>query len=606
MDPHPDLPSVPFSPYEAQSKLKSGEKPPMSVADMTSDLARRAYDHLAETLPNKPLSDHEAALRALLGAFSDGLEGKLEHGLHLASLDPGMGKSMAVSSFLTTWCDLGLQPTGSVLIAVASYAEIHAYIERLGSLADRIGVFVSERAEKDFQSLVTDPQDAPILFTTQQMIKSRSRRTLFKSCPEFHHRGSPRSLLIWDESMDPGDWKVVRLDEVHALPRAVRSRSKPLLEAVQHFQRQLAEAHAGPIDVPEELKAPISFVGLDRETGATLRSLQSMAGQQAYLHHQEDGDHILTFEGATLPDDFSPVVLLDASGRVRETYRLWEKHRGGLHRLPAAPRDYSNLTVHVWQRASGKLELLKEESRYDIAREIVALINSRKTDEWLIVHDKARDDLFENVRGRLKHGGHPEMVRHVRGLTWGRHKADNSFRQIRNVILVGQTHYPPGAYVALAYAAMGRPPRSPSELDMAALRWGELQHQVLQAVCRGAVRNGGSEPCNAYVICMPSSQAKDRLRETFPGATVVDWKLDQAVLDEKQQMALEFLLSRFADPAVEKVPKSEVVAYIGVPSANFGGRIVSKGSFKEALDHFGFAAGHHDFVRVGDRPASDW
>ena len=55
----------------------------------------------------------------------------------------------------------------------------------------------------------------------------------------------------------------------------------------------------------------------------------------------------------TLPAGLAPMVVLDASGRVRETYRQWEENRGGLTRLSPAPKSYRNLTVHCWSTGGG-------------------------------------------------------------------------------------------------------------------------------------------------------------------------------------------------------------------------------------------------------------
>ena len=56
----------------------------------------------------------------------------------------------------------------------------------------------------------------------------------------------------------------------------------------------------------------------------------------------------------TLPKDLAPLIIADASGRVRETYRQMAKGRENLVFLKTAPKRYDNLTIHVWQRGGGK------------------------------------------------------------------------------------------------------------------------------------------------------------------------------------------------------------------------------------------------------------
>jgi hypothetical protein len=65
------------------------------------------------------------------------------------------------------------------------------------------------------------------------------------------------------------------------------------------------------------------------------------------------GNTVLDYH-ETLPEGLAPMVVLDASGRVRETYSQWEENRGGLTRLTAAPKRYDNLTVHRWRTGGGK------------------------------------------------------------------------------------------------------------------------------------------------------------------------------------------------------------------------------------------------------------
>ena len=51
----------------------------------------------------------------------------------------------------------------------------------------------------------------------------------------------------------------------------------------------------------------------------------------------------------TIPSDLAPMVILDASGRCRHTYRLMEEEwRENLVRLKEVCKDYSNLEINVW------------------------------------------------------------------------------------------------------------------------------------------------------------------------------------------------------------------------------------------------------------------
>ena len=76
----------------------------------------------------------------------------------------------------------------------------------------------------------------------------------------------------------------------------------------------------------------------------------------------DNGNTLLEYV-ETLSPDIAPLLVLDASARVRETYRLWSQHRGGLVSLPSAKKDYSPLTVHVWNAGGGKRTFWKNKTR---------------------------------------------------------------------------------------------------------------------------------------------------------------------------------------------------------------------------------------------------
>src|SRR3546814_4443071 len=78
--------------------------------------------------------------------------------------------------------------------------------------------------------------------------------------------------------------------------------------------------------------------------------LQGLAGRQAVTVNGGSKGLYLSGGGSPLPEDFAPALILDASGRVRETYKAMEAI-GLLLRLPATPTDYSRLTLHHWDRA---------------------------------------------------------------------------------------------------------------------------------------------------------------------------------------------------------------------------------------------------------------
>lgn len=557
-------------------------------------------EDLLRTLPQAPSAQHKAALRSLLEAFEKGLTGRLDPGFHLSSLDPGMGKSTAVISFLKAWKAAGFQPAGSVLLAVASIKEIEDYVRGADLSGPDLGVLTADKGTNSRGCPEDQHAQAPIIITTQQMVRKRTRNRTLGGLAELQFHGARRSLVIWDESLDIDEWSVVRLDDIAAIPRAVRSSDPDYVEKAMALWDQLRGHDEGPVTVPEDLKTTVRK-GFDSATKETVRKLSDMAGGQAYLHKQDDGDHLLVEDSTSLPDDLSPLVILDASGRVRETYRLWKEHRGDLHRLPEAARDYGDLTVHVWQRASGKGTLEDPRDRADIQREVASVIERHEGD-WLLVHHKSREDMVEAIRARVG----KELGTNIEAINWGRHRASNAHRHVDQVATLGQLHYSPGTYLALACGAAGKMPKDRADLRLLDVQWGELQHHLLQAVCRTAIRKGDGTPCHAFVVCSQSSQAIDRIRATFPGATVVEWELEKINLNALQKAAIDYLRERFADTEVAQVSKSEVRMAIGARADHFSRDILGAKDFKGALDYYGWATSHHAFIRQPDRPRLSW
>lgn len=72
------------------------------------------------------------AVTALLDTLETGLSGGLNPAYYLSAIDPGIGKTLAVSMFLKAWKDLGYQPGSSVLIGVSRLSEIEAYVRTSG------------------------------------------------------------------------------------------------------------------------------------------------------------------------------------------------------------------------------------------------------------------------------------------------------------------------------------------------------------------------------------------------------------------------------------------------------------------------------------------
>lgn len=128
------------------------------------------------------------------------------------------------------------------------------------------------------------------------------------------------------------------------------------------------------------------------------------------------GKAMITYR-PTMPDDLRPLVVLDASGRVRDAYGSIERHWGILTRLRPAVKDYSPLNVHLWSTSGGKSAF--EAKLPELANGIAATIRTKPDEQWLAVVHKTGGkikDVEKAVRRQLRGsvGDNPHVI------TWGR------------------------------------------------------------------------------------------------------------------------------------------------------------------------------------------
>src|SRR5262249_26043678 len=103
---------------------------------------------------------------------------------------------------------------------------------------------------------------------------------------------------------------------------------------------------------------------------------------------RKDGNHktVIDYENS-LPSDLKPVLVLDASARIRRMYHHWSNGRGDLTWLMEAPKQYHNLTAHIWPRGGGH-QTITDDAKV-IVEGVAKTIETKPNEEWLVVHHKA-------------------------------------------------------------------------------------------------------------------------------------------------------------------------------------------------------------------------
>ncbi|MCC6856576.1 MAG: hypothetical protein IT189_11020 [Microbacteriaceae bacterium] len=541
-----------------------------------------------------PSTDMWTAIRAVARCLEDQANGEAPDSIFVSSLDPGVGKTQTVVQFLRVLLASPQHEDVAVIVCVSRRAQIKAIVRDAGLDRSDFAVLTTPTPDENLNDLGRpDREMARVLFTTHQMVLKRSAGRDFGEVEDFQYRGQPREVRIWDEAILPGECLTVSEYQVAALLDPLSRLSPGLAADLKCLFLTIDEtANGSIIELPSlsdqhgisEAAAVAALQEKSRDGhAAAVRQLWSLFGRSVTV--RKDGatrTTVLDYK-ETLPNGVGPLLVLDASARLRHTYALWEDERGGIVRLPSATKDYANLTIHVWDRGGGKDSFRKHGS--ELIDAIVSTILRKPDERWLVIHHKnvTERPFGEHVRGLLPPSAQVEF------LHWGAHDATNEFADIPNVILAGTLYYPASYHEALGRLCAARPsstgPFGSDELRRVEL--GEHRNLILQSICRGAIRksiNGGCPPTDAYIIASARSGIRASLSEVFPGSSVVSWRPKGRVLSGKVKAAVEYLEERFAEDPTADVLANDVMRAIGITDhPNFRRTIMKHVEFGPAL-----------------------
>jgi hypothetical protein len=531
------------------------------------------------------------AIEALAERLEAMAEERCEPWFYLSSLDPGVGKTQTIIHFLKALLASAKHAHVGVIVCMFSINEIIRAASEAGLNRDQFAVLTSD---EEANKLGTDNHpSARILFTTQQRVQKvcdDGRR--FDDVQAFHYRGGLRQVRIWDESLLPAEPVAVPRDQIAGLYQYLRRQRPQLVNDLEALVEQLKHAEDKTfVDVPDystRHRLPLQHLmqvldGRSEDVKKTASNLWHLIGKKASVRRDSaDGGTLVSFR-ENLPSDLAPVVILDASGRIRTAYDWWKEKRRSLVRLPAGRKCYDKLTIHVWSIGGGITSFASEGAWNTRRQGIVSTINAKQREPWLVVcHKSHRERMESEVKGELL--GDESRVKFIH---WGVHRATNEFKDIENVILAGTQFYPKSGYEGIGRAASGLLPEDGALNDERDLVEGEHRHLILQAICRGAARKAVGDhcpPCHAYIIASLHSGIRELLSEVFPGCHVESWVPVPRELSGKVREAVEFITRWFEDQPDELLPFKTVMAAIGEnDSSNFRNNIRRHSSFVQAL-----------------------
>jgi len=547
-------------------------------------------------------------------------EGECEPRFYLSSLDPGVGKTQTIIHFLRALLASPQHNHVGVIIFLFTKQQIDEVVSQAKLNAADYAVLMTaedEREQSVIDSGAPDPNTARVLFTTQQRLQLLCKNDKpFSDVEAYRFRRRPRQVRIWDEALSPAAEVIVRAYDIPDLLSTMSGLSPDFASALEKLRDDVQASDDRTVFLVPNLAAVHGLTlrrflrngkRLTQDERKLADNLWFLFGR--YTSVRDDGKRgkaLVSFR-QSLPDDLAPIVILDASGRVKTAYEWWEHHRENLVRLGTAQKNYENLTVHVWDRGGGQASFEAERDRLRRTVGIVETINNEPDECWLVVCHKAYyDDIRRDVLRELE----GDRAR-VSFIYWGIHRASNEFCDVRNIILAGTQFLPPSAYEGIARAARGLLPEEgqiTAEMHRV-IELGETADRILQAACRGLVRKAVDDKCprcNVYILARPGSRVRELLPDIFPGCQIETWNPGPPHLPKKARKAYDFIVAWTAERPDELLSVKAVMEHIGETNkANFNRDVRNRTGFKLALEEAGISLVFRGKACVGFRRDSD-
>ncbi|MDQ0997021.1 hypothetical protein QFZ34_002203 [Phyllobacterium ifriqiyense] len=519
--------------------------------DIDLDSMKVDDDHLAlEAIGNvhkkfvdwghAPSSQHWRGLRHIAKVYQYMAAGVAAPVFYLSSLPCGMGKTTVATECTKALIAGDAYKSVGVIYFLSRLEEINALVDAMGLEKSDFSVLVSESRQGDVNDLGNPvASKARVLFTTQQQLEARLKDgSTFTDIAAFHYLGRPRLVRVWDEAIVPSKILTLDQDDISSMFRDLRQNSLgSLRDLLEDWSIALRNMETGQtVEVPDiepYVSSLDAFRGVfdNQQDQDKAEALWYLSGRTVRIRRSQDSAATTFDYEDNLPEDLAPMLILDASGGLRETYSFWRRDRGGLKSLPSPTKTYSGLTLHHWDRGAGKTVYRDRNKALEIAKGVAKAINTEIPlgEEVLVIHHrqvKKRDpDMVKLIRGSIN----PEAK--VYFCNWGKHTATNQYAHIRHVILAGILQYNEAQYEAHGRAAKkAKTEEEFDDNDFQKTRFGEIAHNIFQAACRGEARktvNGDCpEGCHLYLIFSTDKKRgfpRDGLSRIFPQAPIIDW-----------------------------------------------------------------------------------
>jgi hypothetical protein len=481
-----------------------------------------------EPSPLKPKPPTGIGFQQLEILIQDALDGIINPGIYVASIDCGLGKSLLIQRKLRQWKTDGFTGSESFLVCLGNFDEVDSYIAGIGlAKADYAVISASEEYNR-YGLGVGRAKQARILFISHEQFYCRVReKDCFGEVDSFFYGDKPRSCIIWDEAFHWSRPVSFPVDALAALPDALVGCGADIIEPLRSLIRDSTKLTTGEsMTIPATIrgvarKALMKRQNLGQRHKGVLEGITKLAGSRAFFKCYH-GEWSVVGAGLPLPNDLPPMIVLDASARLTDRYERMRDQGATVHILSPVTGHFANLTIRWIDKGAGKQTLQNADNRYECWRIDADLMNARPMEEWLLGCDKSLFDGKDHLKGLpAELASMLTNEDNVSAVTWGRHFGSNAYRHIRNVVVMGAWDYKPAAYDAIELAKGG---------GLQVGEWGdtnardmEFAGNLFQMVCRSNVRNHVDGVCGEAVVylLMPASDKRRTLIErAFPGCRI--------------------------------------------------------------------------------------
>jgi len=547
---------------EAIACLTIGEPRTLNLApEVERALTSSAHLTLLDALQrhgNKLAEPHRAALYALCRTMTDFASGRTS-GRRVFGLATGLGKTSCLIAWITSLCRMGAV-TQHISVAVsAATVEALCSIKRelvrsgvpeaLIGLKHSLGASASERS--------TGNDDRRIMLVTHQRVRTDANHQLFTE-----HRGRPRDVLLYDESLFKSDAiaineKAVRSgfawleqwvserSEYDGLLAHLRTCREIVMSAVKEARAQKGKILTTTLPPLDEIERVgyTELLSKFRRKAVTenLGDLVNLAGESLRVAAIKANNEGVLWHRVSVPKSLNRVLVLDASYPIRLLCQLDDTLEPA-DRLfnHAEVKRFDNVTIHWLDHASGRgaMEDSFREHRPEnrkVSREVVEIVKAIAPEEKVLIFTfNARDvDIGKRLLSDLEAAGidiGDETRRRVNVLTWGQETSLNSMSHCENVILAGVLHR---SHLDIGSVVVGQLDDREADLGASELEElidSEVAHSIYQALSRGKCRqvdNGQAQPMKAWIFFPRKRQKRmrARLEKVMTGSRHVERKL---------------------------------------------------------------------------------